>query len=101
MQQSIPVNIPVGDRAYRVLIAPNDEERLRKMAKAINDQIQDFKIRFAGKDMQDYLAMVLLWHLSESRLGPNGQGEISAVSEELASLGTLIDNLLESSGDSA
>jgi hypothetical protein len=98
MQQNIPVNVLVGDRTYRVLVAPADEERLRKMAKAINDQIVEFRSRFAGKDMQDYLAMVLLWHLSESRGGSGGGAELAAVSEELASLESLVDGLARPHG---
>lgn len=98
MQQNIPVNVLVGDRTYRVLVAPSDEERLRKMAKAINDQILEFRTRFAGKDMQDYLAMVLLWHLSESRPGTGGGAEMATVTGELASLESLLDGLALSSG---
>lgn len=102
MQQNIPVNVLVGDRTYRVLVAPSDEERLRKLAKGINDQILDFRTRFAGKDMQDYLAMVLLWHLAESRPG-GGSGTIggaglAAVTGELASLESLLDGMILSPG---
>ena len=28
----------------------------------INDKIIEFKTNFAGKDMQDYIAMVVLWY---------------------------------------
>lgn len=97
MQQNIPVNVLVGDRTYRVLVAPSDEERLRKMAKAINDQILEFRTRFGGKDMQDYLAMVLLWHLSETRpgsgTGSNGGAGMAAVTGELAALESLLDGI--------
>jgi hypothetical protein len=103
MQQNIPVNVLVGDRTYRVLVAPSDEERLRKLAKAINDQILEFRTRFGGKDMQDYLAMVLLWHLSESRPGGGGAGAaggagVAAVAGELASLESLLDGMPLPSG---
>lgn len=93
MQPSIPVNVLVGDRTYRVLVAPCDEERLRRMARAINDQILDFRTRFGGKDMQDYLAMVLLWHLSEARPGSGAGVGMAAVSGELASLESLLDGM--------
>lgn len=91
MEQMIPVNILVGDRTYRVLVEPADEERIRRLAKAVNDQILDFKSRFAGKDMQDYLAMVLLWHLSEPKAGTGGGADLLAVSEELSALESLLD----------
>jgi hypothetical protein len=61
MQELIPINIILGDRSYRVKINPADEHDVRKTLKTINDKIIEFKTQFAGKDMQDYIAMVLLW----------------------------------------
>lgn len=65
MQELIPVNIIVGDRSYRIKILPGDEEAVRKTLKTINDKIIEFKTSFSGKDMQDYIAMVLLWYATE------------------------------------
>jgi cell division protein ZapA len=73
MQNLISVNIVIGDRNYRVRIDAADEESVRKMAKLINDKIVEFKSSFAGKDMQDYISMVLLWFVTEQQ-----QGNISA-----------------------
>ena len=61
MQELIPINIIVADRSYRIRIMPEDEENVRKTLKTINDKIIEFKTNFSGKDMQDYIAMVLLW----------------------------------------
>ena len=59
MEESlIPVNIVVGDRTYRVRIESEHEEIVRKTVKVINDKMLEFKTNFAGKDMQDYIAMV-------------------------------------------
>jgi cell division protein ZapA len=65
MQELIPINIVIGDRTYRVRIDAADEEKVRKLMKLINDRILDFKDKFAGKDMQDYIAMVMLWFVTE------------------------------------
>ena len=63
MEESlIPVNIVVGDRTYRVRIEPAHEEIVRRTVKVINDKLLEFKTNFAGKDMQDYIAMVVLWY---------------------------------------
>jgi hypothetical protein len=59
MNDLIPLNLVIGDRSYRVRIQPKDEEVVRKTVKTINDKIIEFKTAFAGKDMQDYIAMVL------------------------------------------
>ena len=65
MPDLIPVNIVIGDRTYRLRIEPGDEELVRKTVKLINDKIVEFKTNFAGKDMQDYIAMVLIWYATE------------------------------------
>jgi len=65
--QLIPLNIIIGDRNYRIKILPSDEEIVRKTLKTINDKILEFRTQFAGKDMQDYISMVLIWYATESR----------------------------------
>jgi cell division protein ZapA len=90
MQELIPINLTVGDRNYRVRIEAGDEEKVRLLIRKINDQLVDFKTRFAGKDMQDYVAMVLLWFVTEQ---PEGQThpELAQVTERLADLEALLD----------
>jgi hypothetical protein len=68
-KELIPINVVIGDRSYRIRIDPGDEEVVRKTLKAINDKILAFKTEFAGKDMQDYIAMVLLWYGTEVSSG--------------------------------
>ena len=65
MQALIPINILIGDRTYRIKINPTDEEAVRSTLKTINDKIIEFKTQFAGKDMQDYIAMVLIWYATQ------------------------------------
>jgi hypothetical protein len=66
MQELIAINVLIGDRTYRIKIREKDEESVRKTLKTINDKIIEFKTQFAGKDMQDYIAMVLLWYGTQS-----------------------------------
>jgi cell division protein ZapA len=66
----IPLNITIGDRNYRIKILPQDEEVIRKTLKTINDKILEFRGMFAGKDMQDYISMVLIWYATQ----PNDNG---------------------------
>jgi cell division protein ZapA len=62
MQELIPINIVIADRTYRIKTTPADEEAVRRTLKTINDKILEFKTQFAGKDMQDYISMVLIWY---------------------------------------
>ncbi|MEP6846685.1 MAG: cell division protein ZapA [Panacibacter sp.] len=83
MEALIPVNIVLGDRTYRLKIEPQDEEMVRKEAKMINDKIIEFRSSFAGKDMQDFIAMVLIWYATEQH--KNG-GESILINETIGKL---------------
>ncbi len=94
MDELIPVNVVIGDRTYRVRVAPKDEEVVRKTIKLINDKIVEFKTEFAGKDMQDYLGMVVLWYATQQ-----AGGSLPAVNEmtvQLDKLESLLDKSLAS-----
>jgi cell division protein ZapA len=79
--QLIPINIVIADRNYRIKVAAKDEELVRKTIKRINDKIIEFKTQFAGKDMQDYVAMVLVWYATLN--SASGTNTTNTVSEEL------------------
>ena len=63
----IPLNITIGDRSYRIKILPADEHVVRKTLKTINDKILEFRGMFAGKDIQDYISMVLIWYATQPK----------------------------------
>lgn len=65
MEEMIPVNIVIADRTYRIRVEKRDEEKVRKTAQLINQKISEFKVQFAGKDMQDFVSMALLWFATE------------------------------------
>ena len=65
MSELIPINIAIADRTYRLKLQPEDEEVVRKTVKLINEKIVEFKTAFAGKDIQDYISMVLIWLATE------------------------------------
>jgi cell division protein ZapA len=69
MSELIAISAIIADRSYRIKIDPADEEAVRKTLKTINDKIVEFKTMFAGKDMQDYIAMVLIWYATEQTAG--------------------------------
>lgn len=71
MSELIPVNILIGDRTYRIKTNPEDEEVIRSTLKTINDKIIEFKTQFSGKDMQDYIAMVMIWYATQANAGFN------------------------------
>ncbi len=88
----IPINVVVGDRTYRIKIEPENEEIVRKTVKIINDKLVEFKTVFAGKDMQDYIAMVVLWYATTAGERANSEG---GVNEKLRGLESMLDKVLQ------
>ncbi|MDB5208364.1 MAG: cell division protein ZapA [Flavisolibacter sp.] len=95
MNDLIPLNLVIGDRNYRIRIQPADEEVVRKTAKTINDKIVEYKTMFAGKDMQDYIAMVLVWFATEQHAPISNVVNMDNVSSRLQTLEKIIDGALE------
>jgi cell division protein ZapA len=90
----IPVNILIGDRSYRLRIEAKDEEKLRKTVKVINEKLVEFKLNFAGKDMQDYISMVLIWLATEQNKTGEELLSLQDASDKLTSLEKIIDKAL-------
>ena len=95
MSELIPVNIVVADRNYRLKIEAEDEEMVRKTAQTINEKIAQFKTDFAGKDTQDYLAMVLLWFATEQKDNAKLALLADETSKQIKELAQSIDKALE------
>jgi len=89
------LNLLIADRTYRIKVAHKDEEVVRRTAKTINDKLLEYKTQFAGKDMQDYLAMVLVWFATEQNAGISQQMQTEQINERLQSLEKLIDSSLD------
>ena len=93
MEDLTPINIVIGDRSYRVKTLPKDEEVIRKTVKMINDKIIEFKIQFAGKDMQDYIAMVIIWYATQAVSSNNNSLLQQELSEGFKKIEALIQNV--------
>jgi cell division protein ZapA len=92
MDTLIPINVVVGDRTYRVRIEQEDEETVRKTIKTINDKLIEFKTNFAGKDMQDYIAMVVLWYAT---LPKEETVQQAGLSERINAMESMLDKALK------
>ena len=92
--QLIPLNILIGDRTYRIKALAKDEEHIRKTLKTINDKILEFKTQFAGKDMQDYIAMVLIWYATQLNSSVNNDELEKRFSSALLKMEEQIDKVL-------
>lgn len=92
-EQLIPASIVIADRSYRIRILPRDEEVVRKTVKSINDKIIEFRTQFAGKDMQDYISMVLLWFATEKLAESSNDLEKDNISSKLNVLEKMLEGV--------
>jgi cell division protein ZapA (FtsZ GTPase activity inhibitor) len=98
MESLIPVNIIIGDRSYRIKVNPEHEEHVRKTVKTINEKILEYRTAFAGKDMQDYIAMVLIWYATDvtsAKTNGGGTTDEAVTAEALKKLESQLDQLLQ------
>jgi cell division protein ZapA len=95
MSELIPVTVIIADRSYRIRIQPKDEEVLRKTIKTINEKIIEFKTQFAGKDMQDYVAMVLMWFATEQNAAAVQQVDKDNIASRLETLERMLEGTLK------
>jgi len=93
-EELIPVNILIADRTYRIKTSPSDEEAVRKTVKLINDKILEFKTNFAGKDMQDYVAMVIIWYATQASAASSAAAMVEQLTENLNKIETQLDKAL-------
>lgn len=95
MEAMIPITITIADRNYRIKVAPENEEIVRKTIKFLNDKVLEFKTMFAGKDMQDYVSMVMAWYATQPQAAVSQGIAQDAVQLELDRLEEMLDKVLE------
>ena len=94
MTELIPVNVIIADRSYRLRVHPKDEEVLRKTVKTISEKLLEFKTQFSGKDMQDYVSMVLLWFATEQNAAITQQVDQDNIASQLQTIERMLENQL-------
>lgn len=62
----ISIKIKIADREYPMRINTEEEERIRRAGKLVNDKIKFFRENVGIRDVQDLLAMTAFDVLSES-----------------------------------
>jgi cell division protein ZapA len=93
-EELIPINILIADRTYRIRTNAADEEIVRKTLKVINDKIIEFKTQFSGKDMQDYISMVVIWYATQAASEDKAGVLPEAVIENLVKMEAQLDKAL-------
>ncbi len=60
MDDKLSIRVNVADRFYPLRIERDDEERIRRAAKMINEKVLQYKQHYSDKDHQDFLGMAAL-----------------------------------------
>jgi cell division protein ZapA (FtsZ GTPase activity inhibitor) len=94
MDEKLSIRVNIGERFYPLKIERNEEEKIRKAAKTINDKLLQYKQKYAEKDIQDFLAMVSLQYVTkvfESEM----EKEDSSILEEIKDLNEGLEEYLQ------
>ena len=60
MDDKLSIRVNVADRYYPLKVEREDEEKIRRAARLINEKVLLYKQRYSDKDVQDFLAMAAL-----------------------------------------
>jgi cell division protein ZapA (FtsZ GTPase activity inhibitor) len=63
MDDKFSIRVNVADRYYPLKVERENEEKIRKAARMINEKVLQYKQRYSDKDVQDFLAMAALQYV--------------------------------------
>ena len=93
MEEKLSIRVNIADRYYPLKIESEDEEKIRKAAKLINDKVSQYKTKYADKDIQDFMAMAALQFVIRL-IEMEEKTEEGNLIEKLQQLNVALDELL-------
>ncbi|MGW8315365.1 MAG: cell division protein ZapA [Bacteroidales bacterium] len=94
MDEQLSIKVQIAERFYPLKIKRQDEEKIRKAAKMINDKVLQYKQRYTDKDAQDFMAMAALQFVI-NLLDCERQQNVVSLEKELEGLSSELDDLLK------
>jgi len=94
MEDMLSIKVQIAERFYPLKIKRQDEEKIRKASKLINDKVLQYKQRYTDKDTQDFMAMAALQFVI-NLIDCEQQQNVVSLEEELGNLSSEIDELLK------
>ena len=95
MEDKLSIRVNVADRYYPLKVERDDEEKIRRAARLINEKILQYKQRYTDKDVQDFLAMAALQFVIKL-IEEEEKQNYSDLTDELREMTRKIDSVLES-----
>ncbi|MDG5800082.1 cell division protein ZapA [Marinilabiliaceae bacterium ANBcel2] len=93
MDDKLSIRVNVADRYYPLRVDREDEERIRKAAKLINEKVLQYKQRYNDKDVQDFLAMASLQYVIKA-LELENSHDVSPVTDAVSLLDQKLEDFL-------
>jgi cell division protein ZapA len=90
----LSIKVQIAERFYPLKIKRQEEEKIRKAARLINDKVLQYKQRYTDKDTQDFMAMAALQYVI-SLIDCEQKQNVVSLDEELASINSELDELLK------
>ena len=94
MEEQLSIKVQIAERFYPLKIKRQDEEKIRKAAKLINDKVLQYKQRYTDKDAQDFMAMAALQFVI-NLLDCEQQQNVVSLEKELVDLNSELEELLK------
>ena len=99
MDEKLSIRVNVADRFYPLKVEREDEEKIRKAARMINEKVLQYKQRYTDKDTQDFLAMAALQYvirLNEEEEKSNNDQIPKALNELIQKIDSVLINKSDS-----
>ena len=61
MDEKLSIRVNIAERYYPLKVDRNDEEKVRKAVKLINEKALGYRQRYGDKDVQDWLSMACMF----------------------------------------
>jgi cell division protein ZapA len=96
MDDKLSIKVNLAERYYPLKIDREDEEKIRKAARMINEKVLQYKQKYIDKDTQDFLAMAALQFVITT-IEQELKTESSPLDESLKELNTELESFLKKS----
>lgn len=91
----LSIKIRIGNREYPMRVKAEDEERIRRAGKQLNEKIKNYQSQFGIDDTQDLVAMVAFDCLVEKlKREESSEASDDYALNELTKLNQLISNTI-------
>ena len=94
MDDKLSIRVNVADRYYPLKVESENEERIRKAARMINEKVLQYKQRYLDKDVQDFLAMAALQFVTRI-IETENKTDISPLEQKVQELNEELEEYLK------